>query len=221
MACVYKGTHPGYASPPIARFSTLAGLPSGPERLRRMGVESAVSSSRFRVRDHVPWAHTSVIHGAGYSAVDWDAGRGVLIAGRKNGGLAVMMTGGATNGGVGGGGGGDAPLRGLAPRWGGPRKEEERVLLTAASSRWRSQVGRKGLVSAQRRERGWLIRGSDLAFGPWIHPAQWTTTFAKPLPLPRCALVAPRCPTSSSVVGTEGNGPARQRRWAAVGSQAG
>ncbi|CAM9913659.1 unnamed protein product [Ectocarpus fasciculatus] len=116
------------------------GLPSGPERLRRIGVESAVSSSRFRVRDHVPWAHTSVIHGAGYSAVDWDAGRGVLIAGRKNGGLAVMMTGGATNGGVGGGGGGDAPLRGLAPRWGGPRKEEERVLLTAASSRWRSQV---------------------------------------------------------------------------------
>ncbi|CAM9639653.1 unnamed protein product [Ectocarpus sp. 13 AM-2016] len=114
------------------------GLPAGPERLRRIGLESAVSSSRFRVRDHVPWAHTSVIHGAGYSAVDWDAGRGVLIAGRKNGGLAVMMTGAPMS--VGDGGGGDAPLRGSAPRWGGARKEEERVLLTAASTRWRSQV---------------------------------------------------------------------------------
>ncbi|CAM9413623.1 unnamed protein product [Ectocarpus sp. 4 AP-2014] len=114
------------------------GLPAGSERLRRIGLESAVSSSRFRVRDHVPWAHTSVIHGAGYSAVDWDAGRGVLIAGRKNGGLAVMMTGAPMN--VGDGGGGDAPLRGFAPRWGGAQKEEERVLLTAASTRWRSQV---------------------------------------------------------------------------------
>lgn len=122
-------------------FSFTAVVPAGPAQNRRAGVESIVSSSRFRLRSLLSWAHRAP--GAAYSAIDWDAGRGVVAVGTNSGALGVMMTRHSSPmSGGGGGAGGDRPLRGFAPGRGGMQEEEgeERVCWTAAASRSCSQV---------------------------------------------------------------------------------
>eukprot|EP00752_Nemacystus_decipiens_P011983 g10623.t1 len=115
-------------SRPRGRF--IGVQPGDPVRRHRAGVESIVSSSRFRVGGVVPWAHASP--GAGYSAVEWDADRNVLAVGTVSGALGVMTTGLESVR-----GGGDRPREGFAPWQSGVRQVEERVCWGTAA-RWTS-----------------------------------------------------------------------------------
>ena len=108
-------------------------MPGGTERHHRAGVESVVSSSRFRLRGLSAWAHASP--GAAYSAIEWDADRNLLAVGTISGALGVMTTGLESAS-----GGGDPPRRGFAPWRSGARQEEERVCWATGASCASSQV---------------------------------------------------------------------------------
>lgn len=137
-----ESTHPSHVSclttnAPCFCSSSFTVIPGGPERIHRAGLESIVSSSRFRLRSVAPWAHTAP--GAAYSSIDLDADRNLLAVGTISGALGVMTTG-LESASV-GGGGGDRPGRGFAQWRSGARQQEERVCWANAASWASGQVG--------------------------------------------------------------------------------
>lgn len=112
-------------------------MPGGPERTHRAGVESIVSSSRFRLRGTAAWVGAS--SDATFSAIDWDADRNLLAFGTVDGALGVMASGLDSAS-----GGGDRTRRGFSPLRGGgvPQEEEEVSVWGKAAGSWAGgQVG--------------------------------------------------------------------------------
>ncbi|CAN0060137.1 unnamed protein product [Pylaiella littoralis] len=112
-----------------------------PARNRRAGLESIVSSSRFRLRSSPSWmTHPGEV----FSAIDWDAKRGVVAVGTSYGGLGMRVS--RRDHPVFGGGDADRSLRGFSPGQGGAQRQEEeeedeeRVRWTIASPLSLSQV---------------------------------------------------------------------------------
>lgn len=81
-----------------------------------------VSSSLFRLRSLPSWAQVSG-SGAAYSAIDWDAQRGVVAVGTSSGALGMRIT--QHKYPDSGGDGPSWPLRGSAPGWGGVPQQDD------------------------------------------------------------------------------------------------
>lgn len=79
-----KGRYPSRIAPEHAIFRS-------PGAHRRAAVASIVSSSRFLVREDAVWGG-SVSAGTDLSSIDWDAGRGVVAVGTRDGAIGTSLT---------------------------------------------------------------------------------------------------------------------------------
>lgn len=97
VACAYFGQQravpkPTFKrSPPLPYRAGTRNIHRSPGVHRRAAVASIVSSSRFLVREDAVWGR-SVSAGTDLSSIDWDAGRGVVAVGTRDGAIGTSLT---------------------------------------------------------------------------------------------------------------------------------